>query len=88
MSGIGGTIIKTTVTLTNMIHTSPSDIDVLLVSPEQRDTLIMAHAGAQNAINHVTLTFDDAATNSLTQSGQIVSGTNKPTSYLPAPNFP
>jgi hypothetical protein len=48
----------------------------------------MAHAGAQNAINGATLTFDDAASTSLPQSGQIVSGTNKPTAYLPVPVFP
>jgi hypothetical protein len=36
----------------------------------------------------VTLTFDDAVTNSLPQNGQIISGTNKPSAYLPVPVFP
>jgi len=48
----------------------------------------MAHAGGQNAINHVTLTFDDAATNSLPQFGLITNGVYRPTGYLPVPNFP
>jgi uncharacterized delta-60 repeat protein len=88
VSGIGGSLIKATVTFTNLTHKSPGDIDALLVSPSQLDTLLMVHAGAQNAVNHVTLTFDDAASNSLPQTGQIVSGTNKPTAYLPVKNFP
>jgi hypothetical protein len=48
----------------------------------------MAHAGGQNVISNVTLTFDDAASTSLPQTGQIISGTNKPTAYLPVPVFP
>ena len=66
VSGVGGVLIKAVITLTNISYgPSPADMDVLLVSPNQQDTLIMAHAGGQNAINHVTLTFDDAASNSL-----------------------
>jgi hypothetical protein len=88
VGGVGGVVIKATVTLTNINHTSPSDIDALLVSPGQQDTLIMAHAGGQNVIQNVTLTFDDAASNSLPHFNLIISGTNKPTAYLPVPDFP
>jgi uncharacterized delta-60 repeat protein len=95
VSNIGGTVIKATITLTNLSHTSPADIDALLVSPAPgtqqpflQDTLIMGHAGGGNAINNVTLTFDDAASNSLPHFGLITSGTNKPTAYLPVPPFP
>ncbi len=87
VSGLGSTLIKATVTLTNLWHTKPSDIDALVVSPTT-NTLIMAHTGGANIIKHVTLTFDDAATNSLPQNGQIVSGTNKPTQFYPVKNFP
>jgi uncharacterized delta-60 repeat protein len=88
ISGVGGVIIKATVTLTNLYHLSPADIDALVVSPNQKDTLIMSHAGGGNAVGPVTLTFDDAATNSLPHNTQIISGTNKPTAYLPVVNFP
>jgi hypothetical protein len=88
VSNIGGTIIKATITLTNLSHTSPSDIDALLVSPAAQDTLIMGHAGGGNAVNNATLVFDDAASNSLPHFSQITSGTNKPTAYLPVPPFP
>jgi hypothetical protein len=83
-----GSILKATLTLTNLWHNSPGDIDAVLVPPAQQAVLFMAHAGAQNAITNTTLTFDDAASTSLPQSGQIISGTNKPSAYLPVPVFP
>ena len=92
VNNIGGVLIKATVTLTNLSHTSPEDICVLLVAPGQQDTLIMAHAGGQNAISHVTLTFDDAVTNYLPPSAYpqitITNGTYHPTNYPPPSIFP
>lgn len=88
VSNLVGSVLKATVTLTNLTHTSPADIDALLVSPQEQTVLFMAHAGGQNVISNVTLTFDDAASTNLPQSGQIISGTNKPTAYLPVPVFP
>ncbi len=40
ISGLGGSLIKATITLTNLWHTSPEDIDALLVSPSQLNTLV------------------------------------------------
>ena len=95
VSGLGGQVTGVTVTLSNLNHTWPSDVDVLLVSPPTSDSpagrkaLLMAKCGGSFGINNVTLTFDDAATSSLPQFGQIVSGTNHPTSFaVPAPPFP
>lgn len=88
VSGVGGQVIKATVTLTNLYHTAVSSVDALLVEPDQQDTLIMGNAGGPNAVGPVTVTFDDAATNSLPHFTPIVSGTNKPTAYPPLPNFP
>jgi hypothetical protein len=95
VTNVGGDIINTTVTLTNMNASSPHSVDVLVVSPAQQDALIMAHVGGQNTIKNVTLTFDDnmadiikySLTN-LTESGQIFSGTNTSSANLPVPNFP
>jgi len=88
ISNLVGSVLKATLTLTNVTHASPKDIDAVLVSPDQRTTLFMAHAGGQNALTNTTLTFDDAASASLPQNGQIISGTNKPSAYLPVPVFP
>jgi hypothetical protein len=48
----------------------------------------MSHAGGTHAITNVTLKFDDAASTSLPQSGQIVTGTNKPSAFSSPPLFP
>jgi hypothetical protein len=85
---VGASLVKVTVTLTNLSHTWPRDIDALVVSPAQKNTLIMGHAGAGNSVNHITITLDDAATNSLPQNSIITNGVYKPTGYLPVRNFP
>jgi uncharacterized delta-60 repeat protein len=88
VSNVGGVVIKATVTLTNLSHGSVYDIDALLVAPNAQDTLLMSHVGTLGfSASHITLTFDDAA-NSLTNTGAITSGTNKPTAYPPSPLFP
>jgi uncharacterized delta-60 repeat protein len=90
VSGIGTTLIKATVTLNKLTHTYPHDIDALVVSPAGTNTLIMAHVGGGtngNSVANITLTFDDAATNSLTQN-RLTTSTNKPTQFYPVRNFP
>lgn len=96
VSGLIGTVTKVTVTLTNITHTFPDDIDVLLVSPAGQKALLMSDAGAGINLVNVSLTFDDAAVLGLPDSSQIVSGTFKPTNYdttsdgfgAPAPGSP
>jgi uncharacterized delta-60 repeat protein/uncharacterized repeat protein (TIGR01451 family) len=88
VSGVGGTLIKVTVTFANLTHTWPHDIDALLESPIQQNVLLMANTGGGFAVNGVTLTFDANASAYLTNNGQIVSGTYKPTAYFPVATFP
>ncbi len=89
VSNLGGVVVKTTVMVTNLSHQSLNDVNVLLVSPAAKDTLLMAHVGTPGVgAAHINLTFDDAATNSLPGSGAVTTGTNKPTSYTPLPIFP
>ncbi len=88
VSGVGGSLIKATVTLNKLSHTSPSDVDALVVSPAGFNTLLMANAGGQNTVTNIMLTFDDDATNSLSHFGQLSTGTNKPTAFLPVRIFP
>jgi hypothetical protein len=89
VSNVGGVVIKATVTLTNLSHGSLYDVGALLVAPNAQDTLLMSHVGTIGvSASHITLTFDDAAANSLPSTGAITSGTNKPTAYPPLPLFP
>jgi hypothetical protein len=89
VSSVGGVVIKATVTVTNLSHESLNDVNVLLVSPSEQDTLLMSHVGTPGvSASHITLTFDDAAANALSSTGAITSGTYKPTQYGAPPNFP
>jgi uncharacterized repeat protein (TIGR01451 family)/uncharacterized delta-60 repeat protein len=85
VSGLPGAVTGTTVMLTNLNHTWPRDIDILLVSPAGQKSVLMAKTGSSFAVNNVTLTFDDAASSVLPQSSVLVSGTNRPTSYAAVP---
>jgi len=88
VSGVGGTLMKATVTLNKLTHTSPGDIGAAVVAPSLQNILIMAHAGAQYSVTNLVLTFDDAATNTLSNSSRLTTGTNRPTQYFPIRNFP
>jgi uncharacterized delta-60 repeat protein/uncharacterized repeat protein (TIGR01451 family) len=87
VSGLGGILTKATATLTNLSHSWPSDVDILLVSPTGQKSYLMAKTGGANSINHVTLTFDDSGP--ALGSGLITSGTYRPTSLASStPPFP
>ena len=87
VTNVGSSLIKATVTLTNISHASLSDVSALVVSPTT-NTLIMAHVGGSGPMTHVTLTFDDAATNSLLQNVVPGTSTNRPSQIYPVVNFP
>ncbi len=88
ISGLLGTVTKAVVTLSNFSHTSPDDVDVVLVAPNGRQVVLISDAGGANEAGNLNLTFDDAAVNSLSDSGQLVSGTFKPTNFEPGDVFP
>jgi len=85
VSGLGGSVLKSVVILTNLSHSEPGAIQALVVAPDQQNTVIMAGAGAGNNINNKTLIFDDAVadgvTNRLTQYGTITNGIYRSTQY-------
>lgn len=88
ISGLTGKIGKITVTLNRLSHTFPSDLDILLVGPHGQKTILMSRVGAGNPINNATFTFDDAATDFISQSF-LQSGTYKPRNLSgPAESLP
>jgi uncharacterized repeat protein (TIGR01451 family)/uncharacterized delta-60 repeat protein len=91
VSGVPGTVSKVSVVISNLSHGFPLDIDMLLVSPTGQRVILMSDAGGSaaspNAINNVTLKFDDAAASGLGQTNQIVPGTYKPSNFSPAEFF-
>ncbi|MDH6106571.1 S8 family serine peptidase [Anabaenopsis tanganyikae CS-531] len=87
VSGLSGEVTNVTVTLTNLAHTWPDDIDVLLVGPTGATTILMSDVGYLYGISNTTLTFDAGATAYLPDAGQITSGTYLPTNIGTGDNF-
>ncbi len=92
IAGVLGTVTKVTVTLSNFSHTSPDDVDVMLVAPNGRRIVLMSDVGGTTEVGGLNLTFDDAAPNNLPDNSQLASGLYKPTDFelgdvfpLPAP---
>ncbi|PSF35665.1 hypothetical protein C7H19_15600 [Aphanothece hegewaldii CCALA 016] len=87
VSGLTGLITKVTVTLRNMSHSFPDDVDILLVGPNGQKTLLMSDAGGEGDINGVNLTFNQTAAASLSDLGQISTGIYKPTDFVTGDTF-
>jgi CSLREA domain-containing protein len=75
-------------TLYDVSHSNPEDLDILLVSPTGQKLVLMGNAGGGIALNAATLTFDDAASQVLPNSTAIMTGKYEPTTWVtPVTNF-
>lgn len=72
---------KVKVTLSNLTHTSPADLDILLVAPSGKKILLMSDVGGNVSISNVTLTFDGTLSTPLSQNGPLVTGLFSPTNF-------
>src|SRR6266478_295631 len=88
VSGLTNTVTKVTVTLKNMSHTFPSDVDVLLVSPTGQKFIVMSDVIGGTYWTGQTYTPDDSAAAVIPSSGTPVSGTFRPTNYGTGDVFP
>jgi uncharacterized repeat protein (TIGR01451 family) len=82
-----GLVGKVTATLNGFSHTYPHDVTVLLASPAGQELLLMSHEGGPYSVTNLTLTFDDAASQTLSEN-QMVSGTYLPSVVTPFIQFP
>jgi uncharacterized repeat protein (TIGR01451 family) len=62
IAGMTTAVHSVTVTLSNLTHSFPSDLDILLVGPQGQSALVMSDAGAGFGLTNITFTLDDAAT--------------------------
>jgi len=78
------------VTLFDVTHQFPDNIDVLLVGPQGQKFVLMGDAGGPNPLTTpATLTFIDSATQVLPNNGPLVTGNYKPTNWeSPVTSFP
>jgi subtilisin-like proprotein convertase family protein len=79
VGGLPGNLLRAHVTLLNLHHSFPDDLDVLLVGPNGQNAIIMSDVGGGINISEVTLTLGDAAASSLPDNAQLNTGRFKPT---------
>jgi len=85
VSGLSGPITDLNVTLNGLSHTFINDVGALLVGPGGQSVVLFDAVGGDTAVTNVNLTFDDQASQSLSCTGPITSGTFKPTNCITSP---
>jgi subtilisin-like proprotein convertase family protein len=81
VTGMTGTISKVTVTLNNLTHTRPGDLDMLLVSPTGTKYIFMSDA-IFHPVSNITLTLDSQAATTLPPfAPNFGGGTFRPANY-------
>jgi len=97
VSGANGIVNKVTVTLRNVNHDFPEDMDVLLVGPQGQAVMLMSDCGFDRPVVDATITLSDDAAESLPDNDPvIVTGTYRPANFgvpndpfdAPAPSGP
>jgi hypothetical protein len=56
-----GLVSGVSVNIDNFSHTSPDDVDLMLVAPSGRKVVLMSDVGGTNPVNNLSLSFDDLA---------------------------
>lgn len=79
-----GTIEDVTVTLNNISHTNPDDLDVLLEAPNGDAILLMSDAGGTANVTTPNVTFDDTAADTVEDEGPLEDGEYRPSDFAPA----
>jgi streptogramin lyase len=96
VSGLQGTVTDVNLRLTGISHTFPDDLDVILESPTGKTALLMSDVGSavgsrtetqggtkrSYPADGITLTLDDQAARSLSDTNPLVSGIYKPTNIM------
>ena len=79
VAGFTGAVTNVKVTLTNLNHTFPDDVDMLLVGPTGAKFVLLSDVSGTNDWVNTTYTLDDNAAANLSDAGANPSGTYKPT---------
>ena len=80
-SGLTGAITDINVTLTNINHLNPDDLDIMLIGPSGKRILLLSDAGGTTDVINQTLTFDDAGAAVVPDAGPLVTATVRPTNF-------
>jgi uncharacterized repeat protein (TIGR01451 family) len=84
VSNVTGLVSDVSVTISNMTHSYPHDVGMMLVGPTGLASALMVGAADYSSISGVTFTIDSTASVPLPPTGYIVSGAYLPEDYNPA----
>jgi len=88
VSGLTGQVTRVTVSLNNITHQEPDDMDVVLVGPTGVVVSLIQDSGGANTATGQTWTFDDRAAAMMTDGGPAATGTFKPSDGTGGANLP
>jgi uncharacterized repeat protein (TIGR01451 family) len=88
VSGVQGVVGRVAVVLSNLWHTFPQDLDVLVTNATGERTVLMSDAGGTTLATNVTLTVDDGTDGPVSQGAQLVTGAYQPVDYEPGDSLP
>ena len=81
VSGLTATVQRVTVTLSNLTHSFPDDLDIVLMGPGGRRIVLMSEAGGGTPVEGLTLSFDDNSPVSLPNNAPLRAGTYRPSNF-------
>ena len=81
-------MVDVNVVLRGITHPYPDDIDVMLVAPDGRSTILMSDVGGGTSVTGVMVTIDDQALNTFPDAGPLVAGAYQPANYDTTDSFP
>ncbi|HET6976889.1 MAG TPA: hypothetical protein VFI24_11230 [Pyrinomonadaceae bacterium] len=73
--GLNGVVTGVSVTLNGLSHSSPDDLDMLLIGPSGQAFHFWSDVGGTNAVENVSLTIADTGDSPLPDSAALVDGT-------------
>lgn len=73
--GLTGVVTNVSLTIHGLTHSSPADLDMLLVGPSGQTFHFWSDVGGANPVSDVTITVADAGATPLPDSGPLVDGT-------------
>jgi subtilisin-like proprotein convertase family protein len=91
VQGVLGHVQKVTVSIDNMSHPRPDDLDILLVGPSGESVILLSDSGGGFGLSApagVDLVIADNAASAFPDSAQISSGSYRPTNFGAADVFP
>lgn len=81
---MSGTVAHVSVTLRNLRHAYPDDLDVMLVGPQGQNAIIMSDVGGGTLADGLNITLDDSFARPLPDAGPLTSGGFRPTNIYDA----